>query len=140
VIGTDFYRTFDTVLKFGPMAFETKRHPAFVESGMPGAKEYSEDTARDIDQEVARITHETYARVKEIITTRRAVLEHLARRLLEIEVLEGTELQHLLYGHTAPEPEACLSQIPVKALDHRGAGLLVSPHTSTPVSRVALPV
>ncbi|MGE3537442.1 MAG: ATP-dependent zinc metalloprotease FtsH [Candidatus Tectimicrobiota bacterium] len=95
--------------KFGPMAFETVRNPAFVDSGLPRTKEYSEETSRDIDQEVARITHETYARVKDIIVTRRPVLERLARRLLEIEVLEGEELQRLLYGHTVPEPSPTLS-------------------------------
>jgi cell division protease FtsH len=87
---------------FGPLAFETQRGPAFLDGAMPGAKAYSEATARDIDQEVARITRETYARVQAILTTRRADLERIARRLLDIEVLEGAELQQLLYGHTAP--------------------------------------
>jgi cell division protease FtsH len=86
--------------KFGPQAFDTKRGPVFLEGATSGAKEYSEETARDIDEEVARITHETYARVQEIITRRRDDLERLAQRLLETEVLEGEELQQLLYGVT----------------------------------------
>ena len=67
-----------------------------------GARDYSEETAHDIDQEVARITQETYDRVREIITRRRDELERIARRLLVIEVLEGDELQHLLYGNRQP--------------------------------------
>jgi cell division protease FtsH len=90
--------------KFGPQAFDTKRGPSFLDGATSGAKEYSEETARDIDEEVARITHETYARVQEIITRRRDDLERLARRLLETEVLEGEELQQILYGATPAAP------------------------------------
>jgi len=85
--------------KFGPLAFESTRGPMFLDGTAGGAKDYSEETARDIDQEVARITQETYDRVREIITRRRDDLERIARRLLEIEVLDGAELQHLLYGN-----------------------------------------
>jgi cell division protease FtsH len=87
--------------KFGPLAFETKRGPIFLDGSTSGAKEYSEETARAIDEEVARITHETYARVREVLTKRRDDLERLARRLMETEVLEGEELQQLLYGSQA---------------------------------------
>ena len=85
--------------KFGPLAFESTRGPMFLDGTAGGAKDYSEETAREIDQEVGRITQETYDRVREIITRRRDDLERIARRLLEIEVLEGEELQHLLYGN-----------------------------------------
>lgn len=91
--------------KFGPLAFDTKRGPVFLDGTAAGAKEYSEETARDIDEEVARITRETYARVQEILARRRDDLERLARRLLETEVLEGQELKQLLDGATAsPQP------------------------------------
>jgi cell division protease FtsH len=86
--------------KFGPLAFDTKHGPVFLDGTASGAKEYSEETARDIDEEVARITRETYARVQEILARRRDDLERLAHRLLETEVLEGEELQRLLYGAT----------------------------------------
>ena len=54
---------------------------------------------------MARITRDTYARVQEILARRRDDLERLAQRLLETEVLEGEELQHLLYGAT-PAPQS----------------------------------
>jgi cell division protease FtsH len=92
--------------KFGPLAFDTKRGPVFLDGAAAGAKEYSEETARDIDEEVARITRETYAHVQELLAKRRDDLERLARRLLETEVLEGEELKHFLYGATSsPQPE-----------------------------------
>jgi cell division protease FtsH len=84
--------------KFGPLAFDTKRGPVFLDGTTSGAKEYSEETARAIDEEVARITRDTYARVQDILARRRDDLERLAQRLLKTEVLEGEELQQLLYG------------------------------------------
>src|SRR2546428_2587076 len=84
--------------KFGPLAFDPKHGPVFLDGTASGAKEYSEETARDIDEEVARITRETYTRVQEILARRRNDLERLAQRLLETEVLEGEELKQLLSG------------------------------------------
>jgi cell division protease FtsH len=89
--------------KFGPLAFETKRGPAFLDGGLSAPKEYSEETAREIDQEVARIIQEAYARVRELLIKRRDDLERLARRLLDKEVVEGEELKHLLgVVHASP--------------------------------------
>jgi cell division protease FtsH len=90
--------------KFGPLAFETKRGPVFLDGGYSAPKEYSEETAREIDQEVARITQETYARVRNLLTKRREDLERLARRLLEKEVVEGAELRDLLGVSAATSP------------------------------------
>jgi cell division protease FtsH len=87
--------------KFGPLAFDTRRGPVFLDGATTGAKEYSEATARAIDEEVARIIQEAYTRVQEVLTKRRDDLEQIARRLLESEVLEGQELQTLLYGSSA---------------------------------------
>jgi cell division protease FtsH len=89
--------------KFGPLAFETKRSPTFLDGSFSAPKEYSEETAREIDQEVARIIQETYARVRNLLTKRRDDLERLARRLLDKEVVEGEELRDLLgASHASP--------------------------------------
>ncbi len=87
--------------KFGPLAFETRRGPLFLDGNFSPPKEYSEETAREIDQEITRITQETYARVRDLLTKRRDDLERLARRLLEKEVVEGEELRELLGVSTA---------------------------------------
>jgi cell division protease FtsH len=91
--------------KFGPLTFETNRGPVFLDGEFSGSKQYSEETAREIDQEVARITWETHARVRDILTKRRDDLERLARALLEKEVVEGEELRVLL-GLSAVNPSA----------------------------------
>jgi cell division protease FtsH len=90
--------------KFGPLAFEIKQGPMFLNGGYTPSKEYSEETAREIDQEVTRITQEAYARVRELLTKRRDDLDRLARRLLEKEVVEGEELRELLGVSPAGSP------------------------------------
>lgn len=84
---------------FGPLAFASARGPTFLGGSPASTPEYSEETARHIDAEVARLTHETYARVQAILLRRRDDLERLARRLLATEVLEGEALQQLLMAH-----------------------------------------
>jgi cell division protease FtsH len=90
--------------KFGLLAFESKRGPMFLDGGYTPPKEYSEETAREIDREVARITQETHVRVRDILTKRRDDLERLARRLLDKEVVEGEELRALLGVAPADSP------------------------------------
>src|SRR6186713_1463040 len=57
---------------------------------------YAEDTARLIDAEVKRIMTEAHTRATTILTEHRDQLESVTRRLLDIEVMEGEELRHLM--------------------------------------------
>jgi len=83
--------------KFGPLTFEKERRPMFLDIGLPpGAKEYSEETAREIDQEVKRLIDEAYRKVKETLTANQDKLKTLAAALLEKETLEGDEIRKLL--------------------------------------------
>src|SRR4051812_24893871 len=73
-----------------------KRNP-FLET--PFAQErgaYAEQTALIIDTEVTRIVSEAHDKARELLTAHRARLESVARRLLEIEVMEGDELRRML--------------------------------------------
>ena len=85
--------------RLGALAFEPERRPLFLPGGgdgVSGAKPYSEETAREIDEEVKRIVDETDARVQELLTKGKGQLQAIAQRLLEKEVLEGEELRQLL--------------------------------------------
>jgi cell division protease FtsH len=83
--------------KFGPLTFEKERRPMFLDIGLPpGAKEYSEETAREIDQEVKRLIDEAYRTVKEMLTANQDKLKTLAAALLEKETLEGEEIRKIL--------------------------------------------
>lgn len=63
---------------------------------MGGERSYSEETAREIDQEVLGIVDGTYSRVREILQRDRDVLEVLAQRLLEREVIDDSELREIM--------------------------------------------
>ncbi len=83
--------------KFGPLTFEKERRPMFLDLGLPsGAKEYSEDTAREIDQEVKRFVDDAYKKVQDMLTANQDKLKILASALLEKETIEGEEIRKIL--------------------------------------------
>ncbi len=57
---------------------------------------HSEQTAREIDEEVARITEEAIEKVRVILASRRKALEALAQRLIEKEVIDASELLEII--------------------------------------------
>jgi len=59
---------------------------------MGGSKEYSEETAREIDVEVKRIIDDTYTKTRKILENKKSVLIKLSKVLMEKEVIEGDEL------------------------------------------------
>ncbi len=73
---------------------ENPRSPFLAGAGgdLPMARTHSEQTAREIDQEVRRIVDEAMDKVRRIIESRRSALEAVTRRLIESEVIDGTEL------------------------------------------------
>ena len=83
--------------RFGPLTFEKERRPLFLDIGMPsGPKEYSEETARQIDEEVKRLIDEAYRKVKETLTANEEKLKTLALALLDKETIEGEEIRKIL--------------------------------------------
>jgi cell division protease FtsH len=87
--------------RLGALAFEPERRPLYLSAGdgLSGGKPYSEETAREIDEEIKRIVDEMDSRVRDILTKRDGDLKAIAQRLLDKEVLEGDELQALLGDH-----------------------------------------
>jgi cell division protease FtsH len=59
-------------------------------------RDYSEQTAREIDQEVKRLIDESAGHAKAVLTERRAALEALAKRLMEVEVVDGDDLKSIV--------------------------------------------
>lgn len=59
-------------------------------------REYSEQTAREIDQEVKRLIDEAIQRTRTILTERRGALEALAQRLIEVEVVDAEDLKRIM--------------------------------------------
>jgi cell division protease FtsH len=83
--------------KLGIVALETPRTPAFLP--VPAAstnKEYSEETARLIDEEIKRLLIDSQNKVREILSAHQPALEEVARLLLDKEVVERPELLSIL--------------------------------------------
>ncbi len=84
---------------------ESNRSPFLVSgSGEIGqARMHSEQTAREIDEEVRRIIDEAMEKVRQILAARKASLQALAKRLIEREVIDATELKEVI-EETSPSP------------------------------------
>ena len=83
--------------RFGPLTFEKERRPLFLDIGMPaGPKEYSEETARQIDEEVKGLIDEAYQKVRKTLSANQDKLKILAAELLEKETIEGDEIRRIL--------------------------------------------
>ncbi|HET7463582.1 MAG TPA: hypothetical protein VFJ82_20175, partial [Longimicrobium sp.] len=61
-----------------------------------GGRQFSEETAREIDREIRGLIDGTYERVRRILSDDRAVLEVLSQRLLEKEVVDEAELREIM--------------------------------------------
>jgi cell division protease FtsH len=84
--------------KLGPVTLGRKQHEVFLGKDIVEDRNYSEEVAFAIDQEVRRIVDQCYDKAREILETNRAKLESVARLLLEREVIEAEELEELLNG------------------------------------------
>jgi len=80
----------------GPRTFGRKEELIFLGREIAEQRDYSEEVARQIDSEVKRIIDTAYERASKILKDNRDKLEKLAKRLIEVETLEGTELEALL--------------------------------------------
>ena len=101
-IATSMVKEYGMSEKLGYVTFEKEKRPLFLPTSFLPSKEYSEDTAKEIDAEVKKIIDETYQRVKGILTTQKDKLEELARLLLEKEVVEEADLKKII--ESSPNP------------------------------------
>ncbi|NQW48572.1 MAG: cell division protein FtsH, partial [Planctomycetes bacterium] len=77
---------------------ESPRSPFLAAAGVDlhRARSHSEQTAREIDEEVRRIIDTAMERVRRIIESRRVALEAITKRLIECEVINGEELRTII--------------------------------------------
>jgi cell division protease FtsH len=79
-----------------------ERTPLFlkVAGGGGGDRDYSDATARSIDEEVRAILDRSHDRVQGLLTAKKAVLVHAASELKRVETLDGEKLRRLLAGES----------------------------------------
>ncbi len=89
----------------GRISFQEANGPGFLGNGLDGARDYSEQTAREIDLEIRKIVETATSEVRNILQTRKGALETIAARLVEKEVIDGDELRLILKSHGASPAE-----------------------------------
>jgi len=82
--------------KLGPMTFGKKEEEIFLGRDFTQQQDYSEHTAVEIDAEVRRIILESYQRAKDILKNNLQLLHKVAEKLLEKEILDGSEIDALV--------------------------------------------
>lgn len=82
--------------RLGPVRLGRKQHEIFLGRDIVEDRNYSEEIAYAIDQEVRRIIDDCYELVRDLLVKHDSVLEKIAAVLLEKEVLEGEELDSLI--------------------------------------------
>jgi len=83
--------------KIGPITLAREEEMVFLgkELGMMG-KHYSEETAKLVDRELARIMNESFKKAKNIIEKYRSALNALAKKLMEQESIEKQEFEQMM--------------------------------------------
>ena len=83
--------------KLGTVNYDPSRRNRFLDLGLPSERgNYSEDTARLIDEEVKSIVAGALNEARRILRERRDTLERVTRHLLDKEVMEGDELRAMM--------------------------------------------
>jgi cell division protease FtsH len=84
--------------ELGPLTFGKKEEQIFLGREIAQHRDYSEDTAIKIDQEVNKIVTSSYEKAKRLLMENINTLQRLASVLLEKESLDGKELDEIVFG------------------------------------------
>jgi cell division protease FtsH len=84
--------------ELGPLTFGKKEEQIFLGREIAQHRDFSEDTAIKIDQEVKKIVSEQYERAKQIIEENRDTMVRLSETLLERESLDGVQIRRIVAG------------------------------------------
>jgi len=82
----------------GPLAFGKKEEQIFLGREIAQHRDFSEDTAIRIDQEVNRIVSQQYARATKILEDNREAMDRLTEALLEHESLDNAQMRRVIAG------------------------------------------
>jgi cell division protease FtsH len=85
--------------QLGPLTWGRRQQSLYLGGDYTEEKNYSEETARQIDAAVRALVEDGHARAHGILEKRRSALDTLARLLQEKEVISGTEAQTVLSRH-----------------------------------------
>ncbi len=82
--------------KLGPVALGRQQGNMFLGRDIASERDFSEETAAIVDDEVSALVEEAYRRAKEVLVSNKHVLDKLAEMLIDKETVDSEELQELL--------------------------------------------
>lgn len=82
--------------RLGPVSLGRQQGNMFLGRDIMSERDFSEETAAAVDDEVRNLVDQAYRRAKEVLVNNRHVLDQLADRLVERETVDAEELQDLL--------------------------------------------
>ncbi|GIO09854.1 ATP-dependent zinc metalloprotease FtsH [Brevibacillus reuszeri] len=82
--------------KLGPMQFGKSQGQVFLGRDYGNERNYSDQIAYEIDQEMRDIINECYAKCTELLTTHRDKLDLIANTLLRVETLDAEQIKQLI--------------------------------------------
>lgn len=113
----------------GVQIFGQPNHEVFLGRDYGNTQDYSEETARRIDEEVARIMKEAHDRATEILSSKREQMDLMASVLLERETVDGEACDALLENRWAEYLQA--EQEKATVLEHAAEGTSDNQDTGT---------
>jgi cell division protease FtsH len=106
--------------KLGPLSFGKRDEMVFLGRSMGEQRDYSDEVARTIDEEVRAIIDKAYERATDVLTTHRDRLVALAEKLVAEETVDSEEFEKLF------------TDLPPKDLDNHGVPMVVGPGQPIP--------
>jgi cell division protease FtsH len=82
--------------RLGPVALGRQQGNMFLGRDIMSERDFSEETAAAIDEEVRKLVDTAYIRAKEVLVNNRKVLDEIAQMLIEKETVDAEELQQIL--------------------------------------------
>jgi cell division protease FtsH len=99
--------------ELGPMVYGQKEELIFLGREISEQRDYSEDVAQKIDQEVRKLVSEAYEHSKSIVIQYRDKLDTVAQRLLEVETITREEFEEMF---PPPVPKNSGTPVPQSAI------------------------
>ncbi len=95
--------------RLGPMVYGQKEELIFLGREISEQRDYSDQVANEIDEEVRKIVNGAYEEAKTILNKHRETLERVSARLIEVETIDEDEFNRLF---PAPQPKRSGTPIP----------------------------
>jgi cell division protease FtsH len=95
--------------RLGPLTFGKKEEQIFLGREIAQHRDFSEETARQIDLEVRRLIDEAYQSAYTIINANQDAMHRISAALLERETIDAEEVKMLIEGKTLPAMKSALA-------------------------------